>query len=620
MNLPRPPSRSRLSPLWAVVLLTSCSVSPVGDGGDALSLGDTDAGPVDAGFLDSGIALSDSGSVDAGQMDAGLGDGGGSSGLTIETLRVPFAKVSSPYATSLYVAPTGTAPYSWSVTGLPSGLSMTAAGVLSGTPATVGVSTLLVTVSDSSPSPLVGTASLTLIVYDGSLPDAIDQSFFGINIHDTLGNSHVLPLVGVDKNPFGTMRLWDTRTMWLDLEPSQNVFDFNLQDASLDAFMSYARANSVSVLYEVGQTPAWAADVDGLTSCKYAMGSCDAPRDWDAGDAFFKTYLTTLVARYGSSANSSNPQTGCSVAEPQCHGTIAMYELWNEPSDVHEWSETQSSQGENVSMPAFIQVTNDAYDALRADDPRAKIISPSGYLPWMDTHYFDGGGIMGPGNSSRAFDAISIHDYSAYGSGATFVPEQMIREKKQWDAVFKTYGINVPSVVSEGGMGPDDNGFTTEAQKADYVARYLLLTAAQRQGFSVWYTWGGLQDAGHLNALGEAYHYVGNWLLGAKVIDAGCMDSTTGKLGTFDACAPLDGNGASTYVVNLQKPSGTAQAVWYVAFDGGTADWSATTAYDVPAQLSVCQSADDGSACVAGAGSVIGAEPMLFMTKGYALP
>jgi len=103
------------------------------------------------------------------------------------------------------------------------------------------------------------------------------------------------------------------------------------------------------------------------------------------------------------------------------------------------------------------------------------------------------------------------------------------------------------------------------------------------------------------------------------VTSAGCLDST-GKLGDFTTCSPLGGSNTATYVINLQKPSGTAQAVWYVEFDNGKVNWDATSTYAVPSQFTACQNANDGSGCSASSPAQIGAEPMLFMTPGYSLP
>jgi hypothetical protein len=82
---------------------------------------------------------------------------------SVSTTTLPAGTVSTPYSATL-VASGGTAPYTWSVTTgtLPAGLTLSAAGAISGTPTAAGTSTFTVTVSDSS-SPVL-TATQTLVI------------------------------------------------------------------------------------------------------------------------------------------------------------------------------------------------------------------------------------------------------------------------------------------------------------------------------------------------------------------------------------------------------------------------------------------------------------------------
>uniref|UniRef100_Q02BT6 Ig family protein n=1 Tax=Solibacter usitatus (strain Ellin6076) TaxID=234267 RepID=Q02BT6_SOLUE len=69
--------------------------------------------------------------------------------LTITTSSLPDATVNSAYAATLAAAG-GIKPYTWSVTGLPEGLSATAAGAISGTPTAAGKFTVSVSVKDAA--------------------------------------------------------------------------------------------------------------------------------------------------------------------------------------------------------------------------------------------------------------------------------------------------------------------------------------------------------------------------------------------------------------------------------------------------------------------------------------
>jgi hypothetical protein len=69
--------------------------------------------------------------------------------LTITTTSLPDGTVSIAYAAALAAAG-GVKPYAWSVTGLPDGLSATAAGAISGTPTAAGKFTVSVSVKDAA--------------------------------------------------------------------------------------------------------------------------------------------------------------------------------------------------------------------------------------------------------------------------------------------------------------------------------------------------------------------------------------------------------------------------------------------------------------------------------------
>src|SRR6185369_9410296 len=73
--------------------------------------------------------------------------------VTITTTSVPSGIVSTAYSTSL-AASGGTTPYAWSIVSgsgsLPAGLTLSSAGVVSGTPTAAGTSNFTVKVTDSS--------------------------------------------------------------------------------------------------------------------------------------------------------------------------------------------------------------------------------------------------------------------------------------------------------------------------------------------------------------------------------------------------------------------------------------------------------------------------------------
>ncbi len=71
--------------------------------------------------------------------------------LSISPTSAPQGSVGSPYST-LFTATGGTGPYTWSATGLPSGLTMTTSGILSGTPVAPGTTQIMISVTDATGS------------------------------------------------------------------------------------------------------------------------------------------------------------------------------------------------------------------------------------------------------------------------------------------------------------------------------------------------------------------------------------------------------------------------------------------------------------------------------------
>jgi hypothetical protein len=84
----------------------------------------------------------------------------GSHPLSITTSSLPAGVIGIPYTATLAAAG-GTPPYSWAAAGLPAGLMISTSGQITGTPTTMGTSTVAVTVTDSA-TPTAGTAMASL--------------------------------------------------------------------------------------------------------------------------------------------------------------------------------------------------------------------------------------------------------------------------------------------------------------------------------------------------------------------------------------------------------------------------------------------------------------------------
>ena len=101
----------------------------------------------------------------------------------ITTTALPVATQGIRYAGTTFAATSGTPPYTWSAHGLPGGLAVSAAGVLSGTTrASAGVKALSVTVTDSAGRTAAVVVPLTVHAFGGQL------YAWGDNTHGTVGD------------------------------------------------------------------------------------------------------------------------------------------------------------------------------------------------------------------------------------------------------------------------------------------------------------------------------------------------------------------------------------------------------------------------------------------------
>jgi len=86
------------------------------------------------------------------------------------TSPLPSGIINTAYTTTL-AATGGTTPYTWSISAgtLPAGLTLSSAGVLSGTPTVAGSSSFTIQAKDSSTAPQTATLKATLVISDGTV-------------------------------------------------------------------------------------------------------------------------------------------------------------------------------------------------------------------------------------------------------------------------------------------------------------------------------------------------------------------------------------------------------------------------------------------------------------------
>ncbi len=138
--------------------------------------------------------------------------------------------------------------------------------------------------------------------------------------------------------PVRSMRIWDARTAWLNIEPAPDQWDFS----RLDAFVAKAQAHGVKdILLTLGGTPKWAAAKTRPTDAAWlGAGSASPPRHW----ADWAQFVSTVAHRY--------------------QGRIRGYEIWNEPNSITYWSGTNAQ---------WAKLTSIAIAEISKADPKAQI-------------------------------------------------------------------------------------------------------------------------------------------------------------------------------------------------------------------------------------------------------
>jgi len=97
---------------------------------------------------------------------------------------------------------------------------------------------------------------------------AVTNQFFGVH-HQGM---HADGPIGWPQTKVGSVRMWDNRVSWRELETSPGVFNWSL----IDTEMAKARAAGASVLLVLGQTPAFHSSRPGAAS-SYGPGASAMP-------------------------------------------------------------------------------------------------------------------------------------------------------------------------------------------------------------------------------------------------------------------------------------------------------------------------------------------------------
>jgi hypothetical protein len=315
----------------------------------------------------------------------------------------------------------------------------------------------------------------------------VDPHFVGTHVHD-IAKDAPLPPPSVQ-----SIRLWDSRVTWKDLEPQKGEWHFDALDHAVARLTDSHR----EILMPLALSPTWASS-NPTEPSPYGLGNAAPPAkigDWE-------DYVRRVAARY--------------------KGRVTHYEIWNEPNRKKFYS---------GDVQQLVALTCAAQRILKETDPANVVISPSATdqkagLEWVDQFLAAGGG--------RCVDAIGFHFYVlAHEPAEAIVPlvnglrDVMARHQLQnmplWDTEFGWYIKNgrVPNPIKYKQLEVREAG--------DYLLRSWILQASLGIARAYQYAWDDKQmgvlepDDNSPKAFAAAFTTAVQWLSGARV--SPCVNS-----------------------------------------------------------------------------------------------
>lgn len=285
----------------------------------------------------------------------------------------------------------------------------------------------------------------------------VPRTFFGVTINSPTG---IMPAFMV-----GAVRLWDSGTQWVNLEPARGEFAWTV----LDREVAGADAAGLPVLFTFGGTPGWAspAGPEGPYPEKPRTTPPDDLADWDS-------FVDAVVRRY--------------------HGRIEAYELWALANDPRFYS---------GSSETLVEMTRRAAGIIRAVDPDAAVVCPG--MGNLETP--DGRRLLERFAELGGYRYCDVAGIKLYQHVASDPPETMLELATTADRVFHEAGIH-PRLWSTGTMyrirlqEP-----LPEAQARNYAVRFFLVGIYARYlnlERMYFYNWGGTKIPIVLQAVGGA--------------------------------------------------------------------------------------------------------------------
>lgn len=319
-------------------------------------------------------------------------------------------------------------------------------------------------------------------------PVQVPPEFVGVTLNTNTG---LLPSF-----PVGSVRLWDSRTRWQNIERQPGKFDWT----TLERLVTSANSARLPVLFTLGGTPAWASPAGPQTV--YGDGSRASPPD---NLAHWDRFVREVASRY--------------------RGRIGAYELWdlaNHPKFFDGPVET------------LVEMVRRASRVIRSVDPEAVVVCPSVGQLWdaAGRRFLERFGALRGYEHCQAA-AVKLHPRTAGDP-----PETMLTLVAEIDRTLHRAGAH-PYLWSTGPSYdvPLHQPLETE-RAADHAVRFYLTGLYARYAHYTrmyFYSWGGSRLPIVLQPVGgqptRAGQYTGElrrWLTGTRI--HGCGQGEAARL------------------------------------------------------------------------------------------
>ena len=359
-------------------------------------------------------------------------------------------------------------------------------------------------------------AVLPLLAILASAQEPVPRTYFGMVLHCCGINGTAARV----REPwptaeFGGLRLWDSHTLWLQINPEPGKYDWK----DLDSWLDKATEHNEDVMYTFGGIPSWAASQPGDPKCRqWKPGSCsptsDLREDGSGSNQLFKDFVKAIATR--------------------AHGRIKYWEAFNEPMNLFYW---------NGTVQQLVRMTSDMKEIVKSVDPGAVIVSPgtgwinkrpeNGTTAWnaliYTDKYLEAGG-------NKLVDVVATHAYLK-GECPTGMWDLSQVEKRtdELKKIMKRNGVaDLPMWSTEGSWGPTSGKenlvcTTDPDMQVAYVGQYHIMMWNAGYKRVYWYAWndGGTgtltSQHGEPTAAGNAYGEIIKWMVGATL--AGCQQN-----------------------------------------------------------------------------------------------